>query len=289
MAAPSSDKVLIGTALALAVASAGVFGLLALRHTGAPVGPLPQVQLADAPYTPIAPDAPPVKTETWATPTAQTRGRDWIYDAFTPPEIFYNARSRQFTVKPPSSLQEEETEAFGLDLVAVRPEPFRLQLIGFAGSGANAKGVFQNVKSTKTELAAAGKRFAELGLTVKRFEVGAQTIQKTGSMPTQQLVATAVVHDEKSNRDILLTNRERVFTGTLFASVAATGETAEREVREGDSFKLGEATYRIEKVTLAPQSVEVTKESPTLTQADRQVLKPREAEEAERPDGAPGP
>src|SRR3954470_5543521 len=157
MAVSSSDKVLIGSALALAVVSAGVFGTLALRHSGVPGGPVPHVELAADPYTATAPDAPPIKTETWAPPVAQTRGRDWIYDAFTPPEIFYNARSKQFTVKPPSSLQEEESEAFGLDLIAVRPEPFRLQLIGFAGSGATAKGVFQNVKSTKTDLATAGK------------------------------------------------------------------------------------------------------------------------------------
>ena len=134
MAVTPRDKVLIGAALVLALASAAGFGYLASQHPGAAGGPIAQVELTNAPYVPKAPDAPPVKTETWGSPAAQKRGREWIYDAFTPPEIFYNARSKAFTVKPPSSLLDEETlEAFGLELVAVRPEPFRLQLIGYDG------------------------------------------------------------------------------------------------------------------------------------------------------------
>ncbi|MSU50673.1 MAG: hypothetical protein EXS37_16565 [Opitutus sp.] len=288
MAANSSDKVLIAFALLAALASAGAFGTLAMRQGSAPSGPPPRVELASTPYTATAPDAPPIKTETWGLPVAQTRGRDWIYDTFTPPEIFYNARSKQFTVKPPSSLMDEEQlESFGLELVAVRPEPFRLQLIGYAGED-NAKGLFQNVLSGQVYLAAAGRRFPELGLAIKSFEVAQQTIRSGESMATKQRVATAVMRDEKSNRDVTLTHRDRVFTGTVFAFVAATGESAAREVRTGDTFKLGEATYRIDKILTSPASVEVTKEAPSLAQPDRRILTPREADETERPDGSSG-
>src|SRR5881394_1530208 len=159
MRAPSSNKFLIGAAFALLVISAGAFALLAGKHPRVQPGSIPQVQLTDMAYTPIAPDAPPVKAETWAAPVAQTRGRDWIYDTFTPPEIFYNSRSKQFTVKPPSGLGDEEpTEAFGVELVSVRPEPFRLQLIGFAGEDAGGKGFFQNLLSGEVFLATAGRR-----------------------------------------------------------------------------------------------------------------------------------
>src|SRR5262245_28566156 len=148
MAVTSSDKVLIGAALLVAVGSAIGFGILILRQTGVPIGPAPRVELTNAPYVATAPDAPPVKTDTWGAPVAQTRGREWIYDAFTPPEIFYNSRSKQFTVKPPSSLVEEDAlESFGIELVAVQPEPFRLQLIGYVGGEGSWKGMFQNVAS----------------------------------------------------------------------------------------------------------------------------------------------
>jgi len=282
MRAPSSDKILIGAAFALVLVSAGAFSLLALKHPRAKPGSIPQVQLTDAAYVAVAPDAPPVKTETWAAPVAQSRGRDWIYDTFTPPEIFYNSRSKQFTVKPPSGLGDEEpTEAFGLELVSVRPEPFRLQLIGFAGEEASGKGIFQNVLSGEVFLGAAGRRVPNLALTIKKLDVSRQPILLPESTTTRQRVATAVIHDDRANRDVILTHRDRVFTGQLFALVAPTGDTSAREVREGDTFKLGDATYHIDKIQITPPTVEITKESPQLTQPDRRALTPREVETPE--------
>ena len=108
MAVTSSDKVLLSAALLIAIASAAIVGTLAARRPAGSMGPLPPLELADATYTPTAPDAPPIKTERWEPPVAQKRGREWIYDTFTPPEIFYNARSKQFTVRPPTSLMDDE-------------------------------------------------------------------------------------------------------------------------------------------------------------------------------------
>jgi hypothetical protein len=291
MAALSSEKILFSCALLLAVGSAAGFGMMAARDHSGPSTPVPQVQLASTPYTPTAPDAPPIKTYTWAPPGSQTRGRDWIYDAFTPPEIFYNARSKQFTVKPPSSLLEDETvDTFGVELVAVRPEPFRLQLIGYVGGEGSWRGMFQNVLSGEVFLASAGRRVPNLTLTIKSLEVSPQPVTVADSMTTRQRVATAVVRDEKSGRDITLTHRERHFTGTVFAFVAETGESAAREVRIGDSFKIGESTYRVDRIATTPPSIEITREAPTLLQPDRRVLTPREAETPEETDaGATGP
>ncbi len=290
MAAVSSDKVLIGFALVLALGSAGAFGTLAMRAPRVAPGSVAPVVLLDTPYTPTAPDAPPVKTETWAAPVAQARGREWIYDTFTPPEIFYNARTRQFSVKPPSSLVEEEApqEAFGIELVSVRPEPFRLQLFGYVGDGATQRGMFQNVQTGEVILGAAGHRIPKLGLTVKSFAIAAQTIALPESMSTRQRVATAVVRDEKAGRDITLSQRERVLTGQHFALLAAPGDDAVREVRAGDSFKLGDTTFTIEKVQLAPPQVEILKESPQLAQPDRRTLTPREVELPEGAEKDPG-
>lgn len=289
MAVPSSDKVLLGAAALLLLASAGTFGTLALRPTDPSNVPVPQVELTSAPYVARAPEAPPIKTDTWAAPGAQARGRDWIYDAFTPPEIFYNARSKQFTIKPPSSLWDEDAqESFDLELVAVRPEPFRLQLIGYVGGEGNWRGMFQNLVSGQVFLASGGHRVPTLALTVRSLEVSTHPIRMGESMTTRQRVATAVIRDEKTGRDVTLTHRERVFTGTVFAFVARPGESATREVRRGDMFNLGETTYRIGKIDTVPPSVEVVKESPTLSQPDRRVLSPRETD-AEAPADVTGP
>jgi hypothetical protein len=288
MAALSSEKVLLGVALLLALGSAAGFGTMVVRREAGPREPVPTAQLVATPYTATSPDAPPIKTETWAPPGAQSRGRDWVYDALTPPEIFYNTRSKQFTVRPPSSLIDEETtEAFGVELVAVRPEPFRLQLIGYVGSEGTWRGMFQNVMSGEVFLASAGHRLPNLALSIKRLEVSAQPVVLQDSMTTRQRVAQAVVRDDKAGRDITLTHRERLFTGTLFAFVAETGQSAAREVRNGDAFKLGEVSYRIDRIETTPPSIEITKESPTLLQPDRRILTPREAEATEEAEPTP--
>lgn len=285
MALTQQDKALIGGALVLALASAGVFGWMTFRHSGpAAIAP---VELVSSPYDSKTPDAPPVKTETWAAPVAQSRGREWIYDTFTPPEIFYNSRSKQFTVKPPSSLLDEsELEVFGVELVAVKPEPFRLQLIGYSGSAGNWRGTFTNVLTGETILAGPGRRISNLGVTIKSLEVGTQTVRIGESMPVRQTVATAVVLDEKNGRETTITNLARVFTGTVSAFVASPGVAGTREVRTGEAFKIGEATFRIEKVQTTPPSIDIVKESSTLTQPDRRTLTPRDPEaETEREPG----
>jgi hypothetical protein len=282
MANSGKEKIYLATAGAVALASALAFGWLAWRNTRGPDGPVVQVTLAAEPYVPTATDAPTVKTELWSQPAAQGRGRDWVYDTFTPPEIFYNARSKHFTVKPPIGVSEDVTpeEPFGLELVSVRPEPFRLQLIGYVGGEGDWRGTFQNVATGEVFLAAAGRRVPNLALSIKSLDVRSADIALPQSMTTRQRIATAVVHDERTNRDVTLTHRERRFTGGLSAFVAAPGETATRELREGETFKIGDASYRVEKITLAPPALDVTKDSPSLAQPDRRTLTPREADES---------
>jgi hypothetical protein len=285
MAALSPDKIFLASAFSLAVASTAVFGTLAWRNTQAPRGPAARVTLDDSPYTPTAKDAPAVKTDTWNQPAAQSRGRDWVYDAFTPPEIFYNARSKHFTVKPPLGAGDDTPEEpFGLELASVKPEPFRLQLIGYAGGEGDWRGTFQNVATGEVFLAAAGRRVANLALSIKQLDVKPVEVKLPDSMATRQRIATAVVHDDKTGRDVTLTHRERRFTGGLAAFVALPGDSATREVREGETFTIGTASYRVDKISLAPVSVEVTKESPNLSQPDRRTLTPRDSDEpAETP------
>jgi hypothetical protein len=277
MIAKSSHRACWFAGLALAAISVSVFGWLGWRDIRRPRGPAGPVALADAPYTPAIAETVARPSEGWAPPPAQSRGREWVYDTFTPPQIFFNARSRQFTVKPPAGfIEEEPDEAFGVELVAVRPEPFRLQLMGFIGDEGNWRGTFENLRSGEVFLASAGRRVPNLALYIKSLDVRSQPVATRETMTTRQRVATAVIHDEKTGRDVTLTHRERHFTSTLSALLAAPGETTTREARVGDAFKLGPATYRIDRIGLTPPSVEITKEAPTLTQPDRRTLTPRE-------------
>jgi len=291
MAALSKEKVYLVAAAGVFLASAAVCGTMAWRHATAPQASVAVVELAEAPYAATVTEAEVIKTDTWVPPSAQTRGRDWIYDTFSPPEIFYNARSKHFTVKPPTALSEDGTveEAFGVELASVRPEPFRLQLIGYVGSEGGERGTFENLVSGEVFLAGAGRRVPKLGVTIKSLTVRSVEVKIPDSMSTRQRVASAVVVDDKTGREITITHRERAFTGGLSAFVAQTGETATREVRAGESFTVGDVTYRVESIKLSPPGIEITKESPTLSQPDRRTLTPRESDDAPAtPDAPPG-
>jgi hypothetical protein len=266
----SAHKLLLAGA-GLALVSAAVFAGLAWRAGSA--GPIGRPALTGAPYTPVAVDAPVVKTETWDAPAPHPRGRDWVYDVFTPPEIFYHARTRQFAVKPPAGTGEDAPEVpFGVELIAVKRDPFRLQLIGYVGEENEARGIFENLVSGEVFLAAAGRRVPNLALSVKSFAVHREPVVIPDSMTVNQPVATAVIHDDKSRQDVTLTQRERHFTGSVFALVAPPGATVTREVRPGDAFQIGDATYRVESISLDPAAVEITKTAPSLDAPDRRTL-----------------
>ncbi len=288
MLASRKAKIFLATSFCIALVSALAFGALAWRDTRSPSGPAARVTLSDAPYKPTAPDVPTVKTELWSQPGAQSRGRDWVYDTFTPPEIFYNARSKHFTVNPPLGMGDAvPEEPFGLELVAVRPEPFRLQLIGYVGTDGDWRGTFQNVATGEVFLASAGYRVDKLALRIISLDVHPVDIALPKSMTTRQRVATAVIQDERAKREVTLTHRERQFTGGLSAFVALPGETAAREVRERETFRIGDASYHIEKIQLAPPNIDVTKESPALAQPDHRTLTPRESDDSAPPSDPP--
>jgi hypothetical protein len=281
MAALSQEKIYLLAATGLALLSGAVCGTFVWRHSSGAPGVMASVELADTPYAATVAEAEAIKTDVWTPPSSQTRGRDWVYDTFTPPEIFYSSRTKHFTVKPPLSISEEGVveEAFGVELVSVRPEPFRLQLIGYVGEGAAARGTFENVATGEVVLGSAGRRITKLGLSIKSFEVKLVEIKAAGSMTTRQRIASAVVVDDKTGAEVTITHRERHFTGGLSAFVAYADEAATREVRAGETFSRGDVTYRVEKILLSPATIEIIKESPTLAQPDRRTLTPRESDE----------
>ena len=279
-----SNKRLLGVPLALAATSAVIFSILTWWQESAARRPFPDLQPTAPDYTSRAADVAPGKTALWSPPVAQSRGRDWIFDTFTPPEIFYHSRSKQFTVTPPRGLGEDEAEeAFGLELVSVRPEPFRLQLIGYVGDEGGWRGTFEDLHSGEVFLAAAGRRVPNLALAIVSLEVQPAPITIPESMTTQQRVAIAVVRDERTKQDVMLTHRTRAFTDAASALVAVSGQRSVREVRSGDVIKAGDATYRIERIQTTPASIDIRKESPSLRQPDRRALLPREAEAEENP------
>ena len=275
MAAKSQDKIFFGAALFLLLASAGWMALQSTKLSK--LRAASEVNRTASAYVPAGIDAPSVSTKTWPSPPAQSSGAEWVYDVFTPPEIYYNEATKKFSVtppKPPEPLKPDTQAVFGVELVQIKPDAFRLQLVGYIGSEGDYRGTFENALSGETVIGRAGKTFPDLGLTIKSFEVKRNRIESKESMPIYETEATAVVVDTKTGDEVTLSNKRRRIKGEPFAVFKIDGSDEPVQRRAGETFQVGTATYTVVNVTLEPPSVEVRKESPDMKQAITKTLTP---------------
>lgn len=211
----------------------------------------------------------------WPKAPSQSQGSGWLYEVFTPPVIYYNSLARSFAVSPPSTLTEPGVVVFGLELLAVKLEPYRLQLMGYFGAPGDYLAAFVSPQSPETLLARAGHRFDRLGLTLKSFDVRKVTVESREPGPVYDVAALAVLQDEQSGNEIVLDSRSRKLTDTPLAVFSVPGTAGKsRELHEGDTFADDGATYRIERIQLDPPEVVVARTTPGLPVPEMRVLRP---------------
>jgi hypothetical protein len=237
--------------------------------------------------------APPV----WAPPAAQSRGPEWRYELFTPPDIYFDSVAPAAAEPEPGETAARKTtgtDSRGFELLAVKREPYRLQLAGYAGTPGDYLAAFVSPRSAEIFLARPGQRFAELGLTFERFEVRKQAGVNADGWPTIEFVARAVLRDEQTGGEITLDDRGRRLTENPLAVLRIDGaKSRPRELRIGDAWRGGEGVYRIERIQLDPPEVVVSRQIPGSSQPELCVLRPAlvaaEDKLVRRPPKSPGP
>lgn len=223
---------------------------------------------------------PPGETaaSTWAKPAAQSHGVGWIYEVFTPPPIYYHAASRTFVLTPPTRPGEGATaRRFGLELLDVRREPYRLQLVGYVGHPGDYLGAFTSPLTPETLLARTGRQFVGLGLALDGIEVQRVEVDGDSAQPAYEVAAFAMLRDEKTGARVTLDSRTRKFTDTPLAVVRLGSCPEPREVREGDVIVEAGASYTIERIQLDPPEVAVARCAADRSPPETQVLRPASA------------
>jgi hypothetical protein len=206
-----------------------------------------------------------IKPCRWTEPAAQRRGHGWVYDVFTPPSLYYDPRARLLSAMPAAEAARADPAetAPDLELLTVRRGPFRLQLVGYAGWADDQRGIFANIDTGKTVIGREGERLSGQGLTVKSLSLKHPGAGTDGSAATGDLVATAIVTDELTEEEMMLTNREQCLAGApvgLFVSRKTPG--LRRELREGESLTVNGVNYCIERIDLQPPQVVVVSTGP---------------------------
>jgi hypothetical protein len=292
MAAKSQDKIVFGVALLLLLASAGWMAMQGSKLSALRSAATASAGSAAYESSPITTSE--VGTKTWPAAPAQTSGPLWVYDVFTPPEIYYNDTTKKFTVTPPEGpvVTPVIETPFGVSLVAVKLDAFRLQLVGYIGEEGDFRGNFENALSGETIIAREGKEIPDLGLKIKKFQVKRNRIESEESMVTYDYEATAVVVDMKSGEEISLTNKHRYISGKPIASIKIDGSGQVVDHKAGDTFTAGDATFKVVNVTDTPPSVEIVKTAPDLSEPLTKTLTPAvtiDAVPAPSGDSAPAP
>ncbi len=227
-----------------------------------------------SPYQPADQPARPLPPAMWTEASAQSRGEGWHYEVFSPPVIYYDAADRTFSVSPSPQLAAAEPAA-GLELLEVKPEPYRLQLVGYFGGPDDYLAAFVSPGSAGTLLGRAGRRFASLGITLKGIQVKKVVIGPRGAQPVYDVAAFAIVHDERTDADVVLDSRSRKYTDTPVALLQLRPrDQRPRELHEGDTFSDQTATYCIASIRLAPPEVVVTRMTAGFIRPETLILHP---------------
>lgn len=213
-----------------------------------------------APTVPQAGAAPAAwpAPASWSPPPAQPRGPGWIYELFAPPPLYFDPRSRTLAAGLPPEGGPGAEARFDLELVQVRGDRFRWQLVGYTARAGALRGIFADAESGATVIAGTGDRLGDTGWTVRGL-----TIDRPEGAPTDEAPAVATVGDDTSGAPVVLSTREPCEAGSPLGLFASRRRPAfRRTLKAGDSLELDGASYRIEELGLRPPQAVVARVAP---------------------------
>jgi hypothetical protein len=156
---------------------------------------------------------------------------------------------------PPSAFsQPGEETPFDLELLEVKAAPFPLQLAGYFGEPGDYLVAFISAGQPGTLLARRGHRFEQLGLTLRRFEVGTIAVDHDDAWPVYEAAGFAVLHDERTDREVVLDSRRKPAV-TLQAVLQGPGDQQPISRQEGELVMQRGATYRLQRIRADPPEV----------------------------------
>ena len=264
---PDGMALILAGALVVGTLIWMVFNESRIAELGDQVGELSGGEIP--PSAEFADPVPPVSS-VWTDPTVGATEDAWVFDVFTPPVIYYDRETGRFSVSAPEVLAPSEENArgepFGLSLEGVVREPYRLQLVGYAGTETDPIGIFENVTTTDGVVARKGHVFADLDLELRSLVVQRQDLILPDSMPLREIVAVAEIWDRRAGGLQRLTSTSSAWATRPKAEMILVDSGERRTVQAGNQIETKAGVFLITGVFFSPDSVTVTKRLPNGTQ-----------------------
>lgn len=285
------DKILLVGALLLLLA---VFGLAAFRPDPQPITEFINIPALRSENTFTVSELPELDLDIaqWEQPPAQSAGPEWVFDVFTPPVILFDTETGEFVL---TGSEPEAPREFGIELVSIQEELYRVQLVGYFGSEGNYMVTLENGETGEQILAREGQEYGNFGIVIRSISTDRVSINHGGATNVTENVAFVVLQDRRLGQEVTLRSDQRKVDSEPTATFRATEDPDQLlRARAGESFKMGGVFYEIEALT-PPVSAIVTRtgddedaapETKTL-RVIRTATLPSE-ENSSQPAGSPG-
>jgi hypothetical protein len=260
------DKLLL--LIAVLVLAGGIF-LYSQAFSDA-VDPSPvSAEPANNPYSPEPIPESEGEDASWPEATEQSTG--WLYDVFTPPQIFIDADGR-FSIVPITP--PPPPVPFGVYLAEIRRNLYRLQLEGYIEE--DASDVSQSLllfvdEATQGQVRARpGDTKPNYGFEVRDFNIERVETDDGGI----EKVATATIYDQRRDEVIQLVHgKQRYDAGITVVIRSEQDPSVNIELTEAPSdFETPSGIYTLEEISLEDLSVTVEKQATEDREAETSVL-----------------
>lgn len=219
----------------------------------------------------ILPDfglTPPTVLARWDEPENQARGEGWLFDVFTPPTLYRDPVTWEWSLTPPQPPDKDpdqsastEAPAFAIEVLAIAREPFPVQLVGFGQQeGAGAFGVFENAFSGETLLGRQGGTLSGMNYEVERLEVVRMEVGSPEGGTYPVMAANAVVLEKTTGAKRELSSLARTYVGEAWIHYRTPDGPQPAAAECFATIREGGANYRVEAIDLEEPAVEVVKE-----------------------------
>lgn len=199
----------------------------------------------------------------------------WVYDVFTPPQIFWDSEKEELVPKPP--VPPPPPPPFGVEFRSIARELYRLQFEGFfaALSGEINDGKIQiyDNRIKRTFRGKVGKTFSK-----GKFKIlSAEEKRDVDSQGMIDRYIVVVIQDLEINKEITFREERKIYLENKqilkFETTNPPYDIQEIVVREkGETFTLGEDTFTLTDFSFDNQTATLKKESPILEEPVEETL-----------------
>ena len=232
------------------------------------------VALANNPYEDEEIPSSLIQEAIWPEPIAQSAGPEWIYDVFTPPEIYLD-QSGNFV--PTGWKPAPPPPPFGIYLSDIVRKPYRIQLEGYIeedrSDSSKSLLLLSDEEANKQVRVRPGNQSVTSEFKVISFSI--TRIRDTDG--NIEIKAQASILDNRTGKEVLLTHGERLFLEDVTVVIRSDDFADYRkELSEAPSTFDGPASeYTLLEINLEDSTILVEKHATDSEPSDTRILEAR--------------